>query len=96
MTTNPAVFVFLQEGCPACTEFKPRIMRLAHPYRSRGYPIGFYDLAQRGPATRLGNGLGIKATPTTVVMDSAGRLQHHVGAITDAVITKLLRHAFGG
>jgi thioredoxin-like negative regulator of GroEL len=90
----PAVFVFLQDGCPACHEFGPRITRLAHPFRAQGFPVGFYDMAKDTRAAELGQRLGVNATPTTIVMRN-GQLHKHVGALADTMIAKLLKFAFG-
>lgn len=90
MTRPTAVFVFGQAGCPACSEYVPRFKRLAAPYRNR-FPIGIYDLARDGQrVNEFASKLGIRATPTTVVMNRRGGLRKLVGALTEAQIRELL------
>lgn len=91
---RPAVFVFAMHGCGACEEYLPRFQQLAGPYRGR-IPIGIYDVAKGGRAAMLGNKLGVHATPTTIVMDERGKLRRFVGALGNAAINQLLRHAAG-
>lgn len=87
---RPAVFVFGQTGCPACTEYVPRFKRLAEPYRRR-FPIGIYDLAKDGQhANEFASRLGINATPTTVVMTSRGTIAKHIGALAESAVKALL------
>lgn len=90
MSRPAAVFVFGQFGCPACSEYIPRFKRVAGPYR-RHFPIGIYDLAKDGPhANEIATRLGIRATPTTVIMTTRGSLHKRVGALGDADIRALL------
>lgn len=90
MSTPAAVFVFGAHGCPACTEYVPRFKRIAGPYRNR-FPIGVYDLARDGQhANEFASRLGIRATPTTVVMTHRGAIHKKVGALGDAQIRELL------
>lgn len=95
MPTPAAVFVFGQTGCPACAAYIPRFKRLAAPYRQR-IQIGVYDLARDGQhANEFASKLGIRATPTTVVMNRRGSLHKHVGALGDAQVKQLLDSAAG-
>ncbi len=91
---QPAVFVFAMHGCGACEEYLPRFQQLAGPYR-RQIPIGIYDVAKGGRAAMLGDKLGVKATPTTIVMDGHGRLQRFVGALGNTAINQLLKRVAG-
>jgi thioredoxin-like negative regulator of GroEL len=93
--TPAAVFVFGQAGCPACLGYIPRFKRIAAPYRGR-IQIGVYDLARDGQhANEFASKLGIRATPTTVVMNRRGGLHKHVGALGDAQIKQLLDSVAG-
>lgn len=87
--------MFGQTGCPACATYVPRFKRLAGPYRSR-IPIGVYDLARDGQhANEFASKLGIRATPTTVVMSRRGSIHKHVGQLSDAQIIQLLDDVAG-
>lgn len=92
--SQPAVFVFAMHGCGACEEYLPRFKQLAGPYRSV-MPIGIYDVAKDRKAAQLSDKLGVKATPTTIVM-KGGRLRQFVGALGNAAINQLLREATRG
>ncbi len=87
----PAIFVFIQEGCPACHEFMPRF-----EFARRGSPgttVGVYDLAKDPAAAEFARKLGIRATPTAVVMTSGGRLHRHVGAVSPTECTRMFMEA---
>lgn len=85
-----AVFVFGQAGCSHCTTYIPRFKRVAASYRNR-FPIGIYDLARDGQrANDFANKLGIRGTPTTVVMTRRGGLVKHTGVLDESAIKKLL------
>lgn len=88
---KPAVFVFAMHGCGACEEYLPRFKQVASPYRG-ALPIGIYNVQDRHGGS-LGDKLGVRATPTTIVMDKHGRLKHIVGAIGNAAIKELLKQA---
>ena len=88
---KPAVFVFALQGCGACEEYVPRFKQAAGPYRGV-VPIGIYDVGD-GHGAEFGNKMGVRATPTTVVMDRGGRLHKVVGAIGNAAIKALLDRA---
>jgi hypothetical protein len=79
----PAVLVFVMTGCPACHEYVPRFRKAF-----RGARI--LDVSRDRRAAALADRLGVKATPTTVVRDSAGTVTKRIGAISDADIGKLL------
>ncbi len=91
---NPAVFVFAMEGCGACEEYLPRFKQIAGPYR-RALPIGIYDVSKGGKPTEFGDKLGVRATPTTIVMDRRGHFHRVVGALADRAIKQLLDRAVG-
>lgn len=94
MPTNPAVFVFAMEGCGACEEYLPRFKQIAGPYR-RALPIGIYDVSKGGKPAQFGDKLGVRATPTTIVMDRRGHFHRAVGALADRAIKQLLDRAVG-
>lgn len=90
--SSPAVFVFIQEGCPACTDYEPKFERIAAEHR--GVVVGRYDLAMPDPRVQeFAEKLGVKATPTTVVMTSHGTFQRHVGSLPVAQIRALFAAA---
>jgi thiol-disulfide isomerase/thioredoxin len=85
----PAVFVFIQEGCPACHDYMPKFDRAAA--ERPDVVVGRYDLAAPDPrVAEFAEKLGVKATPTTVVMTSRGTFQRHVGSLPVAQIKALL------
>jgi thioredoxin-like negative regulator of GroEL len=85
------VIVFAQQGCPACTEFMPRIGRLSGPYRARGLALQPVDInSPQGHA--LAKRFGVDATPTTVVLRGPGSFKM-VGAVGDEQIAQLLAAA---
>lgn len=100
---NPAVFVFIQAGCPACVDYKPKFehvaAEVAEAARSSGHPpgapvVGVYDMAT--PDRRLrkfAESLGVNATPTTVVMTSNGKLKPYVGSLPITQIRALFASA---
>ncbi len=94
MPAQPAVFVFAMHGCGACEEYLPRFKQLAGPYR-REVPIGIYDVSRGGREAAFGDKLGVRATPTTVVLDRRGKLHRVIGAITNRAIKELLDRAAG-
>lgn len=81
-----AIFVFVMDGCGACEQYLPRFQRLAS---AAGAPGRVYDIAKDQHGAAFADKLGVKATPTTVVMRD-GRIKSHVGAISNAEISKLL------
>lgn len=90
--STPAVFVFHQQGCPACADYLPRFQQLA---AGAPYPIGFYDLASNDRGNDLINKLApnVRGVPTTVVMTRSGKLKAHVGALGNAQIQRVLQSA---
>lgn len=89
---RPAVFVFIQQGCPACHDYVPKFDRAAA--ERPDVVVGRYDLATGGPQVNaFAEKLGVKATPTTVVMTSNGALHKHVGSLPVAQIKALLASA---
>lgn len=89
---KPAVFVFAQAGCGACEDYLPRFNGVVQSERP-SCPVGTYDLAKDAHAQEFANRLGVQATPTTVVMDSRGRLHKFVGALAEGAIRQLLKRA---
>lgn len=86
------VLVFVQDGCPACDEFTPRIARISQPYRARGLPIHLVNM--RGvQGVALAEKLRIEASPTTVALNGDRRLKTAVGAVDDREIAALLAAA---
>ncbi len=84
----PAVFVFVQEGCFACRDYLPRFRRLS---RGVPFPVGIYDIAQSDERVQeFARKMSVRATPTTVVLDSRGHLHRHVGALPEAQIIEVL------
>ncbi len=90
---RPAAFVFIQEGCGACHEYMPRFYRAVQRFPRYAFPVGVYDLAHDRHGNHIASGLGVKVTPTTVVMDSHGRLHKKEGALAQSEIDQLLRLA---
>ena len=91
---TPAVFVFIQEGCGACHDYMPKFERVAAEFPKDQPPVGRYDLASPDPRVQhFAEKLGIKATPTTVVMTSQGTFQRHVGSLPVAQIRALMAAA---
>lgn len=89
---SPAVFTFIQEGCAACHDYMPKFERVAleHP----DVVVGRYDLAVEDPrVATFAEALGVKATPTTVVMTSDGKFQRHVGSLPVTQIRQLFAAA---
>ena len=90
---TPAVFVFIAEGCGACHDYMPKFERYAAAAKAAGapFPIGVYDLAQENPRVQeFAEKLGVRATPTTIVVTSDGKLHRHVGSLPVAQIKSVL------
>lgn len=87
---RPAAFVFIQGGCPACHDFMPKFKQA-----SRGFPykVGVYDIGKGGHGAEFANRMRIRATPTTVVLDSGGHLHRREGTMPVADISALLGRA---
>lgn len=89
----PAAFVFIQEGCGACEAFLPTFNRVADRYR-RSFPIHVYDLAKADHHVRnFANTMMVRATPTTIVLDSTKHLHRIEGAAGAREVDQLLRRA---
>ena len=89
----PAVFVFIQEGCGACHEYMPTFQHVVAPLRGR-LPIGVYDIAKPDRRVqRFAESLGVRVTPTTVVMTSSGALRRHEGALSVTALRAALAAA---
>jgi thiol-disulfide isomerase/thioredoxin len=87
---HPAAFVFIQDGCPACHDFMPKLQQAADGFP---HPLGVYDVSKGGHETEFGNRLRVRATPTTIVMDSAGRMHRFEGTTGVREIRALLGRA---
>lgn len=86
--------VFVQEGCPACHEFFPRLAKLVEPYRKRGLVdvevVNFTHAKPKDMA--LGDSLRVRATPTTFLENpGAQRRMKLEGAVDDDAILGFLR-----
>jgi thiol-disulfide isomerase/thioredoxin len=90
MTRRPAVFMFVARGCPACHSYTPVFKQAA---RGFPHPVGVYDVATGGHAAAFANRMKIRATPTTIVMDSHGRMHRREGAIDAGAVRALLARA---
>lgn len=85
---QPAVFVFVAEGCAACHDYWPKFEREA---AGAPFPVGVYDLANENPQVQsFAEKLGVRATPTTVVMTSDGKLKKLEGSLPVAQIRTVL------
>lgn len=83
-------------GCDPCKEYLPRFKRLAHEYQSRLHirvvNIATADKRAQDAAIKF----KVKATPTTLVLDSQDKiLKRETGAITNKKIEALLKFAAG-
>jgi hypothetical protein len=85
---RPCVIVFLQAGCPACSEFHPRFTRASAALRRRGLRVHAVDLGAPGVA-RAADYFGVRATPTTIGLGRHGNWKLE-GAVGDAEIRSLL------
>jgi thiol-disulfide isomerase/thioredoxin len=89
---SPAVFVFIQAGCGACEDYKPKFERVAAEHGD--VVVGRYDLAtQDARVQEFAEKLNVKATPTTVVMTSNGAFHRHVGSLPVAQIKHIFAAA---
>ncbi len=90
---SPAVFLFIQEGCGACHEFRPTFEHVAGPLRAT-MPVGVYDISKPDRRVqRFAESLGVRVTPTTVVMTSGGVLKRHEGALGVTALRQALQAA---
>lgn len=89
-SVRPAAFVFIQDGCPACHDFMPKLQSAA-----QGFPhaLGVYDVSRGGRETAFGDQMRVRATPTTIVMDSGGRFHRAEGTMGVGQIRTLLGRA---
>jgi len=87
------IFVFVQDGCPACEEFLPVLSQVSEAHRSRGGQIFTVNIGKQRGAT-LAQTLQIEATPTMVIVDDADKPIHTVvGAVPPAQIISTLHRA---
>lgn len=87
---RPAAFVFIQEGCPACHDFMPKLQQASQGFP---HPLGVYDVSKGGHEQAFGDRMLVRATPTTIVMDSAGRMHRAEGTLGVGQIRALLGRA---
>ena len=91
---TPAVFVFIQAGCGACMDYEPKFARVAAEHPPGAPVVGIYDLADNNARVQeFSEKLGIRATPTTVVMTSSGAFHRHVGSLPVAQIRDIFAKA---
>lgn len=91
---SPAVFVFIQAGCGACVDYKPKFEHVAAQHPPGAPVVGVYDMATPDRHIRkFAESLGISATPTTVVMTSNGKLKSYVGSLPITQIRALFASA---
>jgi hypothetical protein len=87
---RPAAFVFIQDGCGACHDFMPKLQQAAQGFP---HPLGVYDVSKGGHETAFGDKMKVRATPTTIVMDSSGRMHRFEGTTGVREIRALLGRA---
>lgn len=90
------VVVFVQEGCPACDDFKPRFDRLAERYVRAGLPIFVYNAASDDTAlSSWMDQLKVEGTPTLLVLKRGPSRPLRIdGAVPDDEIETALRSAY--
>ncbi len=88
----PAVFLFHASGCPACHQYMPVFQHGVQRLRGQ-VPIGVYDLEADRHGRRLAEKLGVRATPTTIVMSSRGTLVKREGLLDSRTLAGLLAAA---
>ncbi len=86
------VLLFVMQGCPACTSFKPRFERLAAPYRRAGVSVQIIDV---GRYVSQANQYKVTATPTTLVVRNGRVVRRLVGAVEDGQVQEALEKACG-
>lgn len=42
--TRSVVIVFAMDGCPACEEYKPRLIKMVELFQAHGQPLVFYQV----------------------------------------------------
>lgn len=88
-----AVVVWTMQGCPACDQFKPRILQAAQKYASC-LPTIIADV-DRFPGAA--DHFRVNATPTTMILRYGKRTFRHLqGNAPDAEIESLFQAAMWG
>jgi thioredoxin-like negative regulator of GroEL len=93
--SDKTVVVFHMTGCHACADYLPRFRRVAVKYR----PFVAIKTANISLAAgaKAADEYGIKAAPTTVILDAAGKAIKKVeGSVTVAEIEKIFEAATKG
>lgn len=87
---NAVVVVFTIEGCDACSEYKPRFLKIATQYRNQ-VPIYILDANSDDPqVTALAQRLRVSNVPATYVLRKPAGLMSVLGGIPDDQIVWLL------
>ena len=87
---NAVVVVFTMAGCSACSEYKPRFMRIAESYRQY-VPVLMFDANDSRPdVADLANRLGVTNVPVTFVLRRPTGMMKIEGGIPDSQIAWLL------
>lgn len=89
------VVVFVQEGCPACDDFKPRFEKLAARYMRAGLPVFIYNAASDDQALNAWmDQLKVQGTPTMYVLKRGPGMLRLDGAVPDEDIEQALKAAY--
>ena len=90
--STKTVAVFYQDGCPACHEYLPRFRRVAVKYRPF---VAIKGANMAKPESHAAaDQYKIKAAPTTLILDAAGRvLRREEGALDEATIEAIFVEA---
>lgn len=96
---QPALVEFSQTHCPACVVSRPMVAGIVKDYEGRAV-VKIYELDRlgdypEGEAVRqLAPRLGVRATPTFVVLDAAGKpVKRFVGPTSGASLRQALDEA---
>lgn len=103
------LIVFAMDGCPACHDYTPRLIKMVEGFQAHGVPFVFhtdgpifkgqipvlvYDGASQDPGVvELANQYAIEGLPTTLLLTRNARPVKIEGAISDEEIYKLLASA---
>ncbi len=82
------VVLFTIEGCPACTEYKPRFARVASAFQGR-VPVLMLDANDPRNANLAGR-LSVESVPATFVLRRPTGVIRMVGSVPDDQIAWLL------
>lgn len=86
------VVVFYQDGCPACHDYLPKFRRVAVKYRPF-VAIKGVNMAKR-ESLAAADQYKIKAAPTTLILDAAGKvLRREEGSLDVAAIELIFAEA---